>query len=149
MSNSRSVPVLRSVNGRTTSGMTSPAFCRTTQSPIRMSLRRTSSRLWRGAPATVAPEALCLAGSPDRRRIDDRTSFVRRRSGFGFLDELIGPGREQSAGGHFGVLLPKRAGAAVPGVRVERQVRRLPLRVDALEFLPWHEHLAANLEAGP
>ena len=44
--------------GRTTSGITSPAFWRTTQSPIRMSLRRTSSRLWRVARATVEPATL-------------------------------------------------------------------------------------------
>ena len=38
--------------------MTSPAFWRTTQSPIRMSLRRTSSRLWSVARATVEPATL-------------------------------------------------------------------------------------------
>ena len=38
--------------------MTSPAFWRTTQSPIRMSLRRTSSRLWRVARETVEPATL-------------------------------------------------------------------------------------------
>ena len=58
ISYSRSAPVRRSTIGRTTSGMTSPAFWRTTQSPIRMSLRRTSSRLWRVARATVEPATL-------------------------------------------------------------------------------------------
>ena len=58
MSHSRSAPVRRSTIGRTTSGMTSPAFWRTTWSPIRMSLRRTSSRLWRVARATVEPATL-------------------------------------------------------------------------------------------
>ena len=56
--NSRSAPVRRSTIGRTTSGMTSPAFWSTTQSPIRMSLRRSSSRLWSVARATVEPATL-------------------------------------------------------------------------------------------
>ncbi len=58
IANSRSEPVRRSTMGRTTSGITSPAFCRTTQSPIRMSLRRTSSRLCSVARATVEPATL-------------------------------------------------------------------------------------------
>ena len=58
ISNSRSAPVRRSRIGRTTSGITSPAFWRTTWSPIRMSLRRTSSRLWSVARATVEPATL-------------------------------------------------------------------------------------------
>ena len=41
--------------GATTSGMTSPAFWRMTVSPMRTSLRRTSSRLWSVARATVEP----------------------------------------------------------------------------------------------
>ncbi len=39
----------------TTCGMTSPALCTLTRSPSRMSLRATSSRLWRVARATVTP----------------------------------------------------------------------------------------------
>ena len=38
--------------------MTSPAFWRITWSPTRMSLRRTSSRLWSVARATVEPATL-------------------------------------------------------------------------------------------
>ena len=48
----------RSRMGRTTSGMTSPALRSTTWSPMRMSLRRTSSRLWSVARATVEPATL-------------------------------------------------------------------------------------------
>ena len=55
ISNSRSLPSRRSTIGRTTSGMTSPALWSTTWSPMRMSLRRTSSRLCSVARATVEP----------------------------------------------------------------------------------------------
>ena len=58
MSYSRSAPVRFSTIGRTTSGITSPAFWRITWSPIRMSLRRTSSRLCSVARATVEPATL-------------------------------------------------------------------------------------------
>ena len=55
ISKGRSAPVRRSGRTRTTSGMTSPALCRTTRSPTRTSLRRTSSRLWSVARETVEP----------------------------------------------------------------------------------------------
>ncbi len=45
----------RSVIGFTTSGMTSPARRMSTTSPMRTSLRRISSSLWRVARDTVAP----------------------------------------------------------------------------------------------
>ena len=75
--------------GRTTSGMTSPAFWRTTVSPIRMSLRRTSSRLWSVARATVEPATFAgtqvrdrgqRPGPPDVRDdvLDDRLDLLRR-----------------------------------------------------------------------
>ena len=55
ISNSRSEPSRASGRLRTTSGMTSPALWSRTRSPMRTSLRRTSSRLWRVARATVEP----------------------------------------------------------------------------------------------
>ena len=53
--NSRSWPVRRSGSGFTTSGITSPARRMSTQSPTRMSLRRSSSSLCRVARETTAP----------------------------------------------------------------------------------------------
>ena len=49
MTNGRSSPVRSWVSGPTTWGMTSPARCTTTRSPIIRSLRATSSWLWRVA----------------------------------------------------------------------------------------------------
>ncbi len=70
-------------SGRTTSGITSPAFWRTTQSPIRMSLRRTSSRLWSVARATVEPATLtgvrCATGRERSRPADVRHDVLDER----------------------------------------------------------------------
>ena len=56
MTNSRSSPVRTETTGPTTSGITSPARRTITVSPMRMSLRRTSSSLCNVASETVAPE---------------------------------------------------------------------------------------------
>ena len=61
------------------------------------------------------------------------------------LDELIAPRRQPPCGGHARILLPERAGAAVPRICVRRQARFLALGVDPGEFGLWHVDLAADL----
>ena len=55
ITNGRSSPVRSWVSGPTTWGMTSPARCTMTLSPIIRPLRARSSWLWRVARRTVAP----------------------------------------------------------------------------------------------
>ena len=64
------------------------------------------------------------------------------------LDQDVEPRRQPAAGGHRGVDLPQRAGAAVARVGVQRQSGLLALGVDARELGLGHEHLAADLERG-
>ncbi|SHU99422.1 Uncharacterised protein [Mycobacteroides abscessus subsp. abscessus] len=58
MTNSRSLPFLRSATGPSTSGITSPALRITTVSPISTPLRLTSEALCRVANDTVDPATL-------------------------------------------------------------------------------------------
>ena len=55
IANGRSEPSRSCVSGATTWGITSPARWTITRSPMRRSLRATSSWLWRVASRTVAP----------------------------------------------------------------------------------------------
>ncbi len=63
-----------------------------------------------------------------------------------FLDELVGPRRQQPLGRDLGVLLAERARPRVARVGIERQARLLALGVDPGELALGHEHLAAGVE---
>ncbi len=65
ITNSRSAPVRSSTSARTTSGITSPARCTITRSPIRTSLRRISSSLCSVARDTVTPPTYTGSRSAD------------------------------------------------------------------------------------
>ena len=77
MENVRSSPVRRSVSTRTTSGITSPARCTTTQSPMRTSLRRISSSLCSVALVTVTPDTRTGSSSATGVRAPVRPTYTR------------------------------------------------------------------------